>query len=943
MVQGNPAPLPLAPTQTSPASGSYADLSGTPTFEWVYNPGEAFSGTTQTKYAFQRITNGGTTLWWNAANSTWQSTEVWNPGTTTSTDSAFSLTFPLGAWPDGNTYQWAVATEDQNGLGALSGYFTVTAQALPGLTVTAPTGTITTSDPVVMWASSFPTNATQTAYRVAIYDAATFGQAGFVPGGTQNPDPNAAYDSGTVGSATATSLDLSTLPFYLANGTQFRAYVQLTETGGQTSPWEYAAFVVNYSSPKTPTVTLTQGNDPATGYPVLDIVVQGHDNLLSAVDAIPPTGTTEGTWTAGANTTLGSGTAPDGSFALSLSAVASGNISAQTATGVAAYAVEPSTEYTFPVSLLAASTGRSFTVSAGWYDSGGAYLGGDTSVPFTDNAGSATVGYVTATSPSQAAFAFIQVVVESATGQLSAPSAPTVTPEGTTGSTTYSYEVAATNVYGSTTSSPSGSTTTGNATLTSTNYNLISWAPAPLPAGSAGNLVYDSNLTNAVAAVGPTWGVFGASIGTANGDFDASSPGTNAAAFVFYGTGATAPGVYQRSAVIDVVPGATYTLSCLINATHATVGHPCCAIFEPASSTRYFQLDQSPGVSSLMSNQWVVPAGVTEVVVLVDVNGATVTAGAELTWSQIQLTETSTVQPYAPGPLFTYDVYRDVSGTYELIGSTTALALEDTGQSASGTPPTTNTSGETHWFREAAILLGADTVWGPGGFVGLQDVILLRSDGLYARGASVLNPAILDASTQQLKASTWGPAGALYDYEATQHETYSYSCQLLVSYGPNQAVLSAPGVSGDITFELSGVRTWWTIDPTNPPSACNAQMVQWQPVSTRQATAHPVSGQRTLNIVADTQLHQDFQGTVEVFSDVDYQALEKLLNSGHTVFITSNWGTTDTGYFSVGPESGGLSTGAGLKTKQTTLHPSTYGAGHREVQITAVAQNRPPV
>lgn len=59
---------------------------------------------------------------------------------------------------------------------------------------------------------------------------------------------------------------------------------------------------------------------------------------------------------------------------------------------------------------------------------------------------------------------------------LANPSAPTVTPQGSSGSTTYSYVIAAFNETGETTASSAGTTATGNATLTSTNFNRITWS-----------------------------------------------------------------------------------------------------------------------------------------------------------------------------------------------------------------------------------------------------------------------------------------------------------------------------------------------------------------------------------------------------------------------------------------------------------------------------------
>ena len=58
---------------------------------------------------------------------------------------------------------------------------------------------------------------------------------------------------------------------------------------------------------------------------------------------------------------------------------------------------------------------------------------------------------------------------------LTTPTNLTVTPTGTTGSTTYSYRVSAFNSTGETLAVASVQTTTGNATLSATNYNALAW------------------------------------------------------------------------------------------------------------------------------------------------------------------------------------------------------------------------------------------------------------------------------------------------------------------------------------------------------------------------------------------------------------------------------------------------------------------------------------
>jgi hypothetical protein len=71
----------------------------------------------------------------------------------------------------------------------------------------------------------------------------------------------------------------------------------------------------------------------------------------------------------------------------------------------------------------------------------------------------------------------LTTLLQAVEGTLASPT-PTVTPTGTAGSTSYSYEVVAYNGNGDTLPSTAGTTTTGNATLSGTNYNALSWASA---------------------------------------------------------------------------------------------------------------------------------------------------------------------------------------------------------------------------------------------------------------------------------------------------------------------------------------------------------------------------------------------------------------------------------------------------------------------------------
>ena len=75
---------------------------------------------------------------------------------------------------------------------------------------------------------------------------------------------------------------------------------------------------------------------------------------------------------------------------------------------------------------------------------------------------------------------------------LTTPANLTVTPSGTTGSTTYSYRVSAFNSVGETVACTSVQTTTGNAVLNATNYNALNWDDV---AGAIGYNIYGRYAT----------------------------------------------------------------------------------------------------------------------------------------------------------------------------------------------------------------------------------------------------------------------------------------------------------------------------------------------------------------------------------------------------------------------------------------------------------------
>ena len=105
---------------------------------------------------------------------------------------------------------------------------------------------------------------------------------------------------------------------------------------------------------------------------------------------------------------------------------------------------------------------------------------------------------------------------------LATPATPLVTPAGTTGAATWSYKIVARSSVGShTAASSAGSTSTGNATLTSVNNNVITWQPVP------GAYIYDVYRT-AVGTAPTTTGLIGSTQGRTFTDTGVAGDSTTA-------------------------------------------------------------------------------------------------------------------------------------------------------------------------------------------------------------------------------------------------------------------------------------------------------------------------------------------------------------------------------------------------------------------------------
>ena len=257
--------------------------------------------------------------------------------------------------------------------------------------------------------------------------------------------------------------------------------------------------------------------------------------------------------------------------------------------------------------------------------------------------------------------------------QLATPSAPTITNAGTVGSTSYSYKIVARTgsgrVLGFTPASSAGSTSTGNATLTTAHYNVITFAAVT---DAAAYDIYRSASSGTPSTTGK--------IGSVTATIDASTQ-VQTTSYTFSdtgiaGDGATAPTTNTTGALAPaVIPG-----ELVISQLATPVG--AVAVHGTAGSTT-----------------------ITYKIVAKTLNGATTPASASITTTTANATLSTTnynTVTWSPVPgAYSYDIYRTAAGgtpsTTGIIANvlaTATLSLNDTGLAGgSETAPTVNTTG----------------------------------------------------------------------------------------------------------------------------------------------------------------------------------------------------------------------------------------------------------
>lgn len=218
------AAAPNTPDWVTPADGVAQDINAALTLSWTFSDPDPSDF--QDSYALRRQISG-VTRYWNAASSTWDTTEVFNATGTTSKTLASS-------WgSDGDaTHFYAVRVKDQQGNSSgYSAQLRVIPSAKDNPTITSPTASPTTATITPTWTLTRP----QSAYRVIL---------------TQGGVP--VRDTGWV-SSTVQSIDLPDNLLAVA----YVLSVQTRNEEGLTSNAVTLNFTPNYTPPQSATFSLT--------------------------------------------------------------------------------------------------------------------------------------------------------------------------------------------------------------------------------------------------------------------------------------------------------------------------------------------------------------------------------------------------------------------------------------------------------------------------------------------------------------------------------------------------------------------------------------------------------------------------------------------------------------------------------------------------------------
>lgn len=278
---------------------------------------------------------------------------------------------------------------------------------MPTVTVPLPSGNYTdTVRPLIQGIYSQPDGYGAGKYQVRVFTQAQYSASGFDPGLASSPVWEIV--SNGISNITAGVVASNDMP----QNTNLKAFVRfaITSTGTDIwTPWTASAvYTCNVEAPATP-LSVAATADPSNGR--INVIAKAGLNLLSVADStLEPS---IGSWVSGnGSTTVSRGTSPviELGEVLHLHATASAQLEADTGF----YPVAPNTAYSLSMTAQAGSTGRTCRLRVSWYDSTSTLISNAEGTMVDSSSGPLGLNLVNQVSPTNAAFAKVKILVDSA-------------------------------------------------------------------------------------------------------------------------------------------------------------------------------------------------------------------------------------------------------------------------------------------------------------------------------------------------------------------------------------------------------------------------------------------------------------------------------------------------------------------------------------------------
>jgi len=868
----NTASAPNASTLTTPANGSFLDVTISPNdqFSGIAN---STDGANINARAFRiKASTASSYNYLNVSTNALQSTIVWN---TVNIAPGASGTFTVPGLTNGVTDNWSMADQESlaNLQGAFAADFSVNFQLAPNLSINSPTGSETTTNaPSLSYTPTPASGASVTGGRWLIYPLAVTQASGFsINIGAGTIPAGAVSDVSWTGNPLTVAIQSGVT---LTNGAGYVAYAAVTETGNEWSSTISSSFTISLDQPATPSITVVPSIDTSNTPPLVTITVQGHDNILSADDASFEGGI--GTWV-GSNATLSQDSANhlDGSYSLKLVTAAAGAANAYTSP--TAYAAVPGETYTVIIPVKDDGTHHESCYGyLQWLDSSGNAISSLDSATITT---SSEWQYLitSGVAPSNAATfrPVFQIVNAAAASESFWLDEVSIAP----GNLGYELEVLSDNpVAYWPLSDAAGSTTvadaTGNGNTGTVNGGVTLGEPgvvAQFPNETSG--LFNGTTGYIQTTVDP----IGSAISL---EAWVKSTATSASAQIIFDSGAAA--------------GATGTGLWL------NVGGAVEAVFEGLACTS--------NIAIAGDNKWhhvVATFNGSDISIYID----GVLEGQTASTTAVTAGYNGRIGEYGNGTTDHFTGYIGQVGVY----ATTALSAARI---------------QAHY--NAALATGSFVEkWTRGGLAGSMYASILRSDGLYVRGAYATAPALISTPSQTL---------VIDDYEVTPGVAYTYTAQTSATLSAN-AVISSPSSAASNSATVNST-VWWWVNPLNPSSAFSPFVTAYTGTQMEQATSHLVMGQPYPTIISSVMGGKDGTLTVQTVTPEEWQALESVINARQTLWMTNALG--DGLYVRIGPAPGGMSGGGyGVTSKQAQLAPGNTTNPVRTVTLTYQEVARP--